>query len=78
MGAILLNGATVAEDCIVAAGSLLTEGYVVPPRSLVMGRPGARHAGRCRTRKSRRSASTPTRYVGYRLDYFTPPAASER
>jgi carbonic anhydrase/acetyltransferase-like protein (isoleucine patch superfamily) len=39
MGAILLNGVTVSADSIVAAGSLVPEGFVVPPRSLVMGSP---------------------------------------
>jgi carbonic anhydrase/acetyltransferase-like protein (isoleucine patch superfamily) len=40
MGAIVLNGAQVGEDSIVAAGTLVTEGMVVPPRSMVMGSPG--------------------------------------
>jgi carbonic anhydrase/acetyltransferase-like protein (isoleucine patch superfamily) len=40
MGAILLNGAQIGEDSIVAAGTLITEGFVVPPRSMVMGHPG--------------------------------------
>ncbi len=40
MGAIVLNGAVVGSDSIVAAGTLLTEGMVVPSRSLVMGSPG--------------------------------------
>ena len=37
MGAIILNGATVGTESIVAAGSLLPETFAVPPRSLVMG-----------------------------------------
>jgi len=40
MGAVLLNGVHVGHDSIVAAGTLLTEGTVIPPHSLVMGRPG--------------------------------------
>src|SRR5215470_10879257 len=40
MGAILLNGVEIGSDTIVAAGTLLTEGTSVPPRSLVMGSPG--------------------------------------
>jgi len=69
MGAILLNGVDVAEDCIIAAGTLLTEGMSVPSRSLVMGSPG----------KVRRQLSDEEvesirwyseRYVGYRLDYM--------
>jgi carbonic anhydrase/acetyltransferase-like protein (isoleucine patch superfamily) len=68
MGAILLNGVTVGSGSIVAAGTLLPEGMQVPPRSLVMGRPG----------KVRRTLSDADldeiqmyadRYVGYRLDY---------
>jgi carbonic anhydrase/acetyltransferase-like protein (isoleucine patch superfamily) len=40
MGAILLNGVRVASDSIIAAGTLVTEGFTIPPRSLVMGSPG--------------------------------------
>jgi carbonic anhydrase/acetyltransferase-like protein (isoleucine patch superfamily) len=40
MGATILNGAHIGEECIVAAGTLIPEGMVVPPRSLVMGVPG--------------------------------------
>ena len=41
MGAILLNGVTVGDDSIVAAGSLVPERTRIPPRSLVMGSPAA-------------------------------------
>ncbi|WP_245819797.1 gamma carbonic anhydrase family protein [Rhodococcoides yunnanense] len=39
MGSIVLNGVHVGSDSIVAAGSLLVEGFEVPRRSLVMGSP---------------------------------------
>jgi carbonic anhydrase/acetyltransferase-like protein (isoleucine patch superfamily) len=39
MNSTLLNNATVGEYSIVAAGALIPEGMVVPPRSLVMGMP---------------------------------------
>lgn len=39
MNATLLNNVRIGEHSIVAAGSLLPEGMVVPPRSLVMGLP---------------------------------------
>jgi carbonic anhydrase/acetyltransferase-like protein (isoleucine patch superfamily) len=39
MNATLLNDVRVGEYSIVAAGALLPEGMVVPPRSLVMGMP---------------------------------------
>jgi carbonic anhydrase/acetyltransferase-like protein (isoleucine patch superfamily) len=69
MGVILLNGAHVGAESIVAAGTLLVEGQKVPPRSLVMGSPG----------KVKRTLSDDEvagiqgyadRYVGYRLDYM--------
>jgi carbonic anhydrase/acetyltransferase-like protein (isoleucine patch superfamily) len=39
MGATILNGSHVGAESIVAAQSLVPEGMVVPPRSLVMGVP---------------------------------------
>lgn len=69
MGAIILNGATIGEDCIIAAGTLLTEGTFVPARSMVMGSPG----------KVRRTLTDQDvamirefagNYVRYRLDYL--------
>ena len=68
MAAVLLNGVHVGHDSIVAAGTLLTEGTRIPPRSLVMGRPG----------KVRRELTAEEvaeirwyadNYVRYRLDY---------
>jgi carbonic anhydrase/acetyltransferase-like protein (isoleucine patch superfamily) len=69
MGAILLNGATVGEDSIVAAGSLLTEESRFPARSLVMGSPA-------KVKRPLTDAEVASilefseRYVGYRLDYM--------
>ncbi len=40
MGAILLNGCHVGRECIIAAGSVIPERTVIPPRSLVAGVPG--------------------------------------
>ncbi len=70
MGAILLNGVTVGEDSIVAAGTLLTEGAEIPPRSLVMGRPGRvkRPLADEEVASIRQYAE---RYVAYRLDYMS-------
>lgn len=39
MGSRILDGAVIGEECIVAAGTLVTEGMDVPARSLVMGSP---------------------------------------
>jgi carbonic anhydrase/acetyltransferase-like protein (isoleucine patch superfamily) len=68
MGAILLNGSQIGEDCIVAAGTLVTEGTVIPPRSMVMGSPG-------KVRRPLNDAEVASildysgNYVRYRKDY---------
>lgn len=73
MGAIVLNGASVGSDSIVAAGTLVPEGMVIPPRSLVMGSPG-----RVRREVSDNELAMildlAARYVGYRLDYMDFPS----
>jgi carbonic anhydrase/acetyltransferase-like protein (isoleucine patch superfamily) len=69
MGALILNGAHVGADTIVAAGSLVTEGTRIPPRSLVMGRPAV-------VKRSLTDAEVAEiqgyadNYVRYRLDYI--------
>jgi carbonic anhydrase/acetyltransferase-like protein (isoleucine patch superfamily) len=69
MGAILLNGAHVGSASIVAAGTLVPEGCVIPPRSLVMGSPGKvkRQITDDELEFIRQSADN---YVTYRLDYL--------
>lgn len=68
MGAMLLNGAVIGCDSIVAAGTLVTEETRIPPRSLVMGRPGT-------VRRALTGAEVASirdyaeRYVGYKADY---------
>jgi carbonic anhydrase/acetyltransferase-like protein (isoleucine patch superfamily) len=39
MGAILLNGARIGDNCLVGAGALVTEGKTFPDRSLIVGAP---------------------------------------
>ncbi|WP_373048341.1 gamma carbonic anhydrase family protein [Vulgatibacter sp.] len=39
MRATVMDEVTIGEECLIAAGALLTPGLVVPPRSLVMGSP---------------------------------------
>ena len=69
MGAIVLNGADVGEDSIIAAGTLVPEDMLVPPRSLVMGSPGK--VRRALTDQDVASIlEFATRYVEYRLDYM--------
>ena len=69
MAAVLLNGVHIEPDCVIAAGTLLTEGTRIPARSLVMGRPG----------KVKRQLTDEevaeirwysNNYVNYRLDYL--------
>jgi carbonic anhydrase/acetyltransferase-like protein (isoleucine patch superfamily) len=68
MGAIVLNGAKIGAESIVAAATLIVEGMDVPPRSLVMGSPG-------KVRRLLTQAEIgeiqmyADRYVQYRLDY---------
>jgi len=68
MAAILLNGVHIESDCVIAAGTLLTEGTRVPARSLVMGRPGKvkRQLTDEEVAEIRWYADN---YVTYRLDY---------
>jgi gamma-carbonic anhydrase len=68
MGAVLLNGVHVEHDCVIAAGTLLTERTRIPARSLVMGRPGKvkRPLTDEEVAEIRWYADN---YVSYRLDY---------
>ena len=69
MGSMLLNGAEIGEDSIVAAGTLIPEGKKFPPRSLLMGRPGVlkRELSDADVASIRDYAQ---RYIGYRRDYM--------
>ncbi|MRX71845.1 gamma carbonic anhydrase family protein [Bacillus lacus] len=40
MGATILDGAEIGEECIIGANTLIPAGKVIPPRSLVVGSPG--------------------------------------
>ena len=69
MGAMLLNGAHIGADSIVAAGSLVTEGMRIPPRSLVMGRP-AKVKRPLTDEEVAEIRWYADNYVAYRLDYM--------
>ena len=70
MGALLLNGAEIGEDSIVAAGTLVPEEKKFPPRSLLMGRPAV-----LKRELTDHEVSTikdyAQRYIGYRQDYMS-------
>ena len=70
MASVLLNGVHIEHDCVIAAGSLLTEGTRIPARSLVMGRPGKvkRQLTDEEVAEIRWYADN---YVSYRLAYST-------
>jgi carbonic anhydrase/acetyltransferase-like protein (isoleucine patch superfamily) len=40
IGARLLNGCEIGEECLIAAGAVVSEKRRIPPRSVVMGVPG--------------------------------------
>lgn len=40
MGAVVLNGAKIGKNCIIAAGALVKQDDIIPDRSLVIGCPG--------------------------------------
>ncbi|MBO8157018.1 MAG: gamma carbonic anhydrase family protein [Bacillaceae bacterium] len=40
MGATILDGAEIGEECIIGANTLIPSGKKIPPRSLVVGSPG--------------------------------------
>lgn len=40
MGSVVMDGVVIGEESIIGAGSLVTPGTQIPPRSLVVGRPG--------------------------------------
>ena len=40
MGSIVLDNAKIGDECLIAAGTLVAPAARIPPRSMVMGRPG--------------------------------------
>ncbi len=69
IGAIVLNGAEVGSDTIIAAGTLVPEGMTIPERALVMGSP-ARIRRALTPEEIASIRDYAARYVGYRLEYM--------
>jgi carbonic anhydrase/acetyltransferase-like protein (isoleucine patch superfamily) len=70
MGATVMNKAVIGDDSIVAAGALVTEGKVFPPKSLIIGAP----AKALRELKPEELAFLPksaANYVGDSREYIT-------
>src|SRR5262245_16678730 len=70
MGAVLLNGVHIEHDCVIAAGTLITEGTRIPAGSLVMGRPG-KVKRKLTDEEIAEIRWYADNYVNYRLDYST-------
>ena len=70
MGAMLLNGAEIGEDSIVAAGTLVPEEKKFPARSLLMGRPAA-FKRELTDKEVATIRDYAQRYIGYRKDYMS-------
>ncbi len=69
MGVIVLNGARIGHDSILAAGTLIPEGTIVEPGSLWMGAPGKFR--RALTEEEKASIMTyRTNYLGYKEQYL--------
>ncbi|MFQ5901813.1 MAG: gamma carbonic anhydrase family protein [Thermodesulfobacteriota bacterium] len=69
MGVVVLDGAEVGEDSIVGAGSVVTEGMILPPRTLSLGIPA--RPKRELTKKEIEGILISSRnYIGYAEDYI--------
>jgi carbonic anhydrase/acetyltransferase-like protein (isoleucine patch superfamily) len=69
MSTTIMDGADIGEGCLVAAGSLVREGFQVPPHSLVAGWPAV-VKGPLSEGQRELVASVWTRYVRYKEAYF--------
>ena len=69
MSTTIMDGAEVGEGCLVAAGSLLREGFQAPPHTLVAGWPAA-VKGELKAEQKTLVSQIWTRYVRYKESYF--------
>ena len=69
MSTTIMDGAEIGEGCLVAAGSLVREGFQAPPHSLVAGWP-AEVKGPLSEKQRALVASVWSRYVRYKEAYF--------
>ena len=77
MGAILLNNVRVGAGSIIAAGALLPENAVVPPRSLFMGVP-AHFKRQLDESEQRFIDGHAIHYLGYKEVYLIEPAGKPK
>jgi carbonic anhydrase/acetyltransferase-like protein (isoleucine patch superfamily) len=80
MGALLLSGCEIGAECLIAAGTLITERRRIPPRSVVMGIPG-RVVREVTDEDLRRTLATSAHYLDMAQRYsqgaFRPPWSAE-
>jgi len=69
MSTTIMDGAEVGEGCLVAAGSLLKEGFQAPPHSLVAGWPAKVKDPLTRAQRDLVAGVWP-RYIRYKEAYF--------
>lgn len=69
MGAVLMDGVVVGDDCIIGAGALVTEHTKIPPGSLVIGSP-ARVKRPLRETELAWLKESARNYVRYARDYM--------
>ena len=69
MSTTIMDGAEIGEGCLVAAGSLVREGFQAPPHSLVAGWPAV-VKGPLSEEQRQLVGSVWTRYVRYKEAYF--------
>ncbi len=70
MGAVLMDGVVVGDDCIIGAGALVTEHTKIPPGSLVIGAP-ARVKRPLRDTEITWLKESAQNYVRYARSYMT-------
>lgn len=70
MGAVLMDGVVVGDDCIIGAGALVTEHTRIPPGSMAIGSP-ARVTRPLREAELAWLKESAQNYVRYARDYMT-------
>ena len=68
MGATIMDGAVVGKESIIGAGSIVTQGVKIPPRSLALGAP-AKVIRQVTDKEYESILATTYRYIEYANGY---------
>jgi gamma-carbonic anhydrase len=68
MGAVVLDGAEIGEECLIGAGAVVSPRSQIPPRSLVVGNPG-KVARSLKPEEITRLHQTAENYVRFAQEY---------